>query len=240
MEYNWKKIVVILIVVLMGFFFAVGDSYWFQSSNGVWLSIGCSLIASAVVALLNVLLVDVKVDTELDKWGIDKIYNTRAEKNKDSDPKLNQLKYQLDGIAFGLKTFRASHSEEIENALKRGVNIRLITMAPESPFVPQREREENEAPGQIKNTILQLIDWAKILNSKGYSGKILIKGYNCMTLNFYWRMDGEIFFGPYWIGRSSQQTITYHLKENGKCFNVYAKYFEELWNNTAIMTNLVS
>ena len=191
------------------------------------------------VALLNILLIDAKINNELAFWGVDKIYSTRADKNKDSDPKLSSLKYQLDGIAFGLKSFRSSHSDDIENALRRGVNIRLITMNPKSKFVAQRESEENESQGQIVNTILQLVDWANNLNSKGYKGKIAVKGYNCMTLDFYWRMDGEIFFGPYWLGRSSQQTITYRVKEGGKAFDAYAKYFEELWLNNDVMINLV-
>ena len=191
------------------------------------------------VALLNILLIDAKINNELAFWGVDKIYSTRADKNKDSDPKLSSLKYQLDGIAFGLKSFRSSHSDDIENALRRGVNIRLITMNPKSKFVAQRESEENESQGQIVNTILQLVDWANNLNSKGYKGRIAVKGYNCMTLDFYWRMDGEIFFGPYWLGRSSQQTITYRVKEGGKAFDAYAKYFEELWLNNDVMINLV-
>lgn len=240
MEYNWKKISFALIVLIVGVTLALTDNYFIQSERSVWLSIGCSLIASAMFALLNVLIVDAKIDTRFTKWGLNRIYNTRAEKNKDSDPKLSKIKYQLDGVAFGLKTFRAGHSDEIENALKRGVNIRLLTMNPNSDFVAQREIEENESAGQIKNTIEQLIQWAQNLNAKGYKGKICIKGYNCMTLDFYWRMDGEIYIGPYWLGRPSQQTVTYRLAEGGKGFETYAKYFEELWNNEKVMVNLVT
>lgn len=239
MKYNWKKLSVTLIIVLVGVLLAFCDTYWIKSYNNVWLGIGCSLIASAMVSLLNVFLVDAKVNSSLADWGLNRIYKTRADKNKDSDPKLNQLKYKLDGIAFGLKSFRNNHSEEIENVLRRGVNIRLITMNPNSKFVAQRELEENESSGQIKNTIQQLIDWAKTLNAKGYDGKIEIKGYNCMTFDFYWRMDGEIFFGPYWINRSSQQTVTYRFKEGGWGFEIYSKYFEELWGNDKIMIKLV-
>lgn len=234
MQYNRMKIIVALLVILSGFLLAVGDSYWFQTGDRVWLSIGCSLIASAMVILLNTFLVDAKVDRSIDKWGLEKVYDTRAEKNKDSDPKLNLLKYRLDGIAFGLKTFRTGHRRDVEDALRRGVTVRLLTMNPNSKFVSQREKEENEPSGQIKNAIKQLVEWANTLNEKSYSGKIYVKGYDCMTLDFYWRMDGEIYIGPYWYGYPSQQTITYKFKEGGKGFEVYSKYFNDLWSDKSL------
>ena len=238
MKFNLKKVVVMLIVVIIGFFLAVGDTYWFPTDTHVWLSIGCSLLASAMVGLLNVFVVDAKIDNDLDKWALSKIYTTRADKNKDSDPKLKDLKYRLDGIAFGLKTFRTGHQAEIEDALRRGVMVRFITMSPSSKFVAQREKEEKEHAGQIKNTINQLVEWADNLNAKNYRGKIYVKGYDCMTLDFYWRMDGEIYMGPYWYGHSSQQTVTYKFEESGKGFEVYSKYFEELWNDEKLLENL--
>ena len=197
MQYNKMKIIVALLVILAGVLLAVGDSYWFKTEDRVCISIGCSLIASSMVILLNTFLVDAKIDRSIDKWGLEKIYDTRTDKNKDSYPKLNSIKYRLDGIAFGLKTFRTGHHDEIEAALQRGVMIRLITMNPKSQFVNQREKEEKEQSGQIRNTINQLVEWANDLNAKGYSGKIYVKGYDCMTLHFYWRMDGEIYMGPY-------------------------------------------
>lgn len=104
-------------------------------------------------------------------------------------------------------------------------------MNPESAFVSEREKEENESQGQIKNTITQLIEWAEKLNKKGKNGTIEIKGYNCMTLDFYWRVDNEVYIGPYWQGISSQQTITYKFEEGGLGFQQYTEYFENLWNN---------
>lgn len=52
-----------------------------------------------------------------------------------------------------------------------------------------------------------------------------------MTLDFYWRIDDQIYIGPYWLGTESQQTITYKFIKGGRGFEVYSDYFEELWNN---------
>ena len=111
-------------------------------------------------------------------------------------------------------------------------------MSPNSIFVSQREKEENETEGQIKNTINGLIEWAKDINAKvkktknsKKAGHIEIRGYDCMTLDFYWRMDNELYVGPYWYGMSSQQTITYKFDEGGEGFKDYTDYFEKIWRS---------
>ena len=71
----------------------------------------------------------------------------------------------------------------------------------------------------------------KKLNSKSNKGKITIKYYDCMTLDFYWRLDDQLYVGPYWFGTESQQTITYKFVKGGRGFDVYTEYFEELWEN---------
>ena len=111
----------------------------------------------------------------------------------------------------------------------------------ENPFLIQREKEENELEGQIRKSILDLVDWANKLNGKRYKGKIVIKGYKCMTLDFYWRVDDEIYIGPYWYGIGSQQTITYKFIAGKQGFEVYAEYFERLWENeenTVLLTKV--
>ena len=98
--------------------------------------------------------------------------------------------------------------------------------------------KENETEGQIKHTIEELVKWADDLNAKGYKGRILIKGYDTMTLDFYWRVDDEIYVGPYWYNVSSQQTITYKFEADGQGFDLYEEYFEKLWNDNVLTDTL--
>jgi len=234
-----KKIIASLLTTIAGGILVVGDTYgWIVTENHVWLGVGCSLLAAAASSFLTIFLVDQRQEKAVDMWGLDKAYTSRADKNKDSDPRLKDLRYRLDGVAFGLKTFRSVHSDEIKDALRRGVEIRLLTMSPSSPFVEQREKEEQEQPGQIRNTILQLVEWANSLNEQGFKGSITVKGYNCMTLDFYWRMDDDIYFGPYWYGKPSQQTVTYKLVKDGLGFELYEKYFESIWCNDTLTEQL--
>ena len=108
----------------------------------------------------------------------------------------------------------------------------------ENVFLKQREKEEGKQEGDIRNSINQLVEWADNLNNKNYRGKIVVKGYSSMTLDFYWRVDGEVYIGPYWYGIPSQQTITYKFTDNGKGFSVYTNYFEKLWNDSKLTKEL--
>lgn len=232
-KYNSKSIITGLIIFVLGILSVLLDIFMLKTEQNIWISIGCSLLASGIVILATALLVERKPIDHLEEWGLEKIYETRAEKNKDSDPKLDRAKKRVDCVAFGLKSFRTKHTKKVETLLSNGVNVRILTMNPtgDNAFLKQRELEENESEGQIKNSIEQLVKWADDLNSKNYKGNITIKGYKCMTLDFYWRVDDELYIGPYWYGVGSQQTITYKFKGDKKGFEVYSEYFENLWND---------
>lgn len=237
-KYDWKSIIAGLVVLLIGILMILLDMVYLHTAENLWISIGCSLIASAIVILFTAVFVERKRFNPLDEWGITRIFATRAEKNSDSDPQLEKTHYCVDAVAFGLKAFRSKQTKRIEQCLKRGVNIRILTMQPNSPFVKQRALEENETEDQIAHTIEDLVKWANQLNSQNYKGKIVIKGYNCMTLDFYWRLDDTLYIGPYCYGIPSQQTITYKFVAGGKGFSTYTDYFEDLWNDNNLSAPL--
>lgn len=232
-KYNLKAIITGLVIIIAGLIMILMDIFWIKTDNSIWISIGCSLLASGIVILAQELLLCEKRIDPLEGWGLERIYETRAEKSKESDPELDKAKQQLDAIAFGLKSFRSKHTKKVEKILRRGVNVRILTMNPQEDnlFLKQREYEEEETEGQIRNSIEQLVKWADNLNSRKYAGKIEIKGYKCMTLDFYWRVDNDIYVGPYWYHVGSQQTVTYKFHCGGKGFDLYKEYFEELWND---------
>lgn len=232
-KYNIKTVNTGLVIIIAGILIVLADIFWLKTKQNIWISIGCSLLASGIVILAQAILIDGKRENPLDEWGLEKIYETRAEKNKESDPELDKAKEQVDAIAFGLKSFRTKHTKRVEKILKKGVNVRILTMNPdkENIFLKQREIEEEETEGQIRNSIEQLVSWANTLNSRNYQGKIEVKGYKCMTLDFYWRVDDDIYIGPYWYHVGSQQTITYKFHKGRKGFDTYTEYFETLWND---------
>lgn len=228
---NLKSIIAALIILTVGIFVALMDVFVWRSTSSIILNIGCSFIASSLVGIVTVLLVDRQKVSPVEEWKLEKIYSTRAERNSEADPNIENARYCIDGIAFGLSTFRTMYGKKIEQCLKKGVQIRLLTMDPTGQFISVREEEEKTAPGGIRDTITEMVDWANRLNQNNSKGKIVIKAYNSMTLDYYWRVDDEIYIGPYWYGYKSSDTITYKFVAGGRGFQHYSDYFEALWEN---------
>lgn len=229
-----RLIISVLVAAIAGIILILLDVFTIKSEENLWISIGCSLIATAAFGIIQIFVLEDKQKSELEKWGVSKIYKLRSQKSEDSDPKISKIKSNLDVVSFGLKRFRETHRKDILKCLKNGTVIRILTMHPDSNFVSQREIEEESAEGHIQNSIRHLIEWANDLNKqveKSNGGYIEIRGYDCMTLDFYWRMDNELYYGPYWFKRDSQATITYKCESGGDCFNLYTQYFEDLWES---------
>ena len=162
----------------------------------------------------------------------EKEFKTRAEKNAESDIILEKHSIKkLDGIAFGLRSFRTNREKDLLECLKNGTTVRLLVMDPKSPFLVYKAYEEHVAPESMIKSIIDLTDWVKRLNNQSNNGKITLKYYNAMTLDFYWRVDDSLYVGPYWYGTESQQTITYKFISGGRGFTIYSDYFEKLWND---------
>ena len=168
----------------------------------------------------------------INEWGLDRVFKTRAEKNSESDPILESHNVKLlDGVAFGLSSFRSNREEDVLRCLQNGMKMRLLVMEPNSVFVKQREKEEDVHQDSISDSIKKLVEWANKMNCQSDNGKIQIKYYRAMTLDFYWRIDDRVYIGPYMYNIVSQQTITYKHLKGGKGFKLYTHYFEQLWNN---------
>lgn len=218
-------IILILISIVIGLDKKIGI---------ILISIGTSIVASSIVVYLSsaYLLKQNNIRELIEKWGINGIYRTRQEMNISCNEFLNENNDFLDIIAFGLRSFRDSKNEIIKNKVRKGMKIRIITIDPTSEFLKQREIDEKEVEGGIKNTIQQLIKWTNELKQEAKSeNQIRLKFYNTLPLDFYFRLDKVIYIGPYLYGITSQQTISYEYIRNSQGFEYYSNYFEKLWND---------
>ena len=169
---------------------------------------------------------------KLNEWGVSKIFKTRAEKNAESDPILESHSVKvLDGIAFGLRSFRSNREHDVLQCLQNGMKMRLLVMNPSTDYIKQRAKEENVSENSIQDSIISLVQWVNKLNQISKKGKIEVKYYSAMTLDFYWRIDNVVYIGPYMYNILSQQTITAKFSKGGKGFKLFTNYFEDLWNN---------
>lgn len=200
----------------------------------IYMGIGCSVIATAVVTVILLTLIpeNLEEENELKEWGINQIYEERGDIQITSNhfPKKN-----LDFIAFGLQHFRAANPDldTIVNRIKKGLVIRILTPNPNSIYVIEQQKIENNA--NIRNDIIELIKWVdkidKRVQKRGkVNGSIEIKLYDNPPMEFYCKADDLIYVGPYMPGVMSSRIITYKFQAGSKGGKFYSDNFDSIWS----------
>jgi hypothetical protein len=200
----------------------------------IFMSVGTSIIASSIVVYLSshYLFKQSRVKEIIETWKLTGVYRTRAEMNLTTNIYLKESKSQIDIIAFGLKGFRENQTTLIQEKIRNGLKLRILTVNPQSIFLSQRESDEGEVKGQIKNTIEQLSTWVEEIKLLApVSEYVELKYYDTLPLDFYFRVDNSLFLGPYMYGKSSQQTFSYEFEYGGIGFEYWSAYFEKLWSD---------
>lgn len=203
-----------------------------EKASTILISVGASLIASSIVAFLSSIYIQkyrrAKEISEI--WGILSVEEKRTIMNTRIDECTGNAKKHYDIMAFGLKSLRDGNAKGINDLLKRGASIRILSVDPECKALNDRDIQEKKTEGQTAYTIRQLIGWVEDLK-KTYPGQIEIKLAKHLPSEFYCRVDDSIFVGPYQYGKDSQQLITMEFKNPGKAFTYYEDYFDSLWKD---------
>lgn len=165
-------------------------------------------------------------------WGLHNIYETRQEMNIRCNELYDDLHSRLDICAFGLKSFRDAKNTIIRKKVKNGLKIRILSPNPKSPYIEQREKDEDVASGDIGKQITALRRWVnKLQKDAPEPHSVEHRYYNSLPLDFYWHQQNNIFIGPYMQNKGSQQTITYEFLAGGKGYDYYQTYFDDLWDD---------
>jgi len=231
---RWNTKTIMTITFLISVFLIV-TSIFIPTEYGDWkniqISVACSILASNFIMYLTseFMLRSKRRADLIDKWGVEAIYRTRAEMNVSTNIALSKCKDEIEIIAFGLKSFREVQTEEILRLIRRKVSIKILTLNPESKVLELLDKREGLITGSTKKSIEDLAVWCKELNAKINKSYIELKFYDCLPLDFYFRIDDHVYIGPYLKGVSSQQTISYEFT-TGEGYMYWAKYFNTQWD----------
>ena len=108
------------------------------------------------------------------------------------------------------------------------MQLRIITISPDNEYLSLKDIDENKVKGSTADSIEKLLEWSKQLK-KGSENNIEIRALNSLPTEVYFRLDNNIFVGPYQLNRESQQSITMKYSGDTKGFHYYKNYFDELW-----------
>lgn len=231
---NWVIGLLGIVLILIGILFAKRlGSKW----ETVAVSVGASLVASAVVSYLSSIYMFKRKRAKdiTDMLGLISISSNRSKMNVSVEEKLDMAKEHLDIIAFGLKSFRESKRSVISEKIAHGMSVRIITVNPDCELLKQRDIDEKKRIGSTADSIVQLCKWVAELREKGYNN-IEIKFCNTLPTEVYFRVDDYIYTGPYQLGKESQHTITMEFRGHGEGYKYYKEYFDTLWDDSSFCT----
>ncbi|WP_156158869.1 hypothetical protein [Methanosarcina siciliae] len=150
--------------------------------------------------------------------------------------RLEKMSKNLDVIGFGLSHFRRDYGKKFIELSGKG-KVRILLIDPEfhlnegKSISDLRDIEENQDIGSIRSQVKDFIrDYKKlkeILNSDNFEVRV----YNCLPSVNIFRIDNEMFIGPYLINRDSRRTVTVLVNSTGELFEQHMEHFEEIWNN---------
>jgi hypothetical protein len=169
------------------------------------------------------------------------------------DEALSGIQAQLDIFSLKLSRFRQNHRATLLSAAAR-TRIRIALLDPAFPLPADqvslasiREREEGATAGAIRRDVAE---WASVYAeyrravdngamTETPDHGLHIRLYNILpTVNLF-RVDANLFVGPYLLEVEDRHTPTFLIQSSGRgsatmgtnMYDAYQRHFEAVWNN---------
>jgi hypothetical protein len=206
----------------------------------VWPAIGTSLVATGAAGAVIYLYVsrteDIRGRLELlAKFGLVNAYERRAAQIRDEyDTRLASARRQVDILGFGLSDFRRDYLAQLP-AMAARARVRVLLADPVSAnhhesYCNERDREEGQTEGTIALEVNEFVNSYERLRNKPSKSRLEIRFYDSLPLVNIFRIDDEIFWGPYFAGRASGNTTTLLVRRGGIMFDQLSGHFDEVWD----------
>jgi hypothetical protein len=206
--------------------------------NTVTTAIGTSLIATGAAGVVIYLYV-ARTDRTRDaidmitSFGLAHIYERRAAQIRSEYAiRLDKARSNIDIIGFGLKDFRRDYMNQL-SALSARTKVRIVIINPRSPACSWRDREEKQREGTIREEVEDFLTQFTQLYSSRETPALSLRLYTCLPLVNIFRIDDEIFWGPYLVGQASGNTMTLRV-QRGILYDQLMEHFEDVWKNYSI------
>jgi hypothetical protein len=221
------------VVVLLGIVFLVAAPLHDVLGKGISEAIGGSLIAGGIagVTLFLYVLTTEGLKSRIEaftKAGLLKIFSGRSVLIREEYHTRLLKARHIDLIGFGLSAFREDYINDFVGWSHRAI-VRILVIDPEFPTrADQRDREENNPVGQIRNDVHAFETAVSKLSGLNREQFKVNRMRSIPAINMF-RIDDDVFWGPYLMQQQSRNTPTLLATRGGFLFDVLQKHFEALW-----------
>jgi hypothetical protein len=224
---NYYPIMVTNTVLLI-----VGVVLIFTTAPSPLSDLGISLAGSGIVGLFSLYVVKVREalreqKEQLREWGLRGIYANRSDKSV-YEAFLSKCREHLDIQAETLTRFYNDFKELLPVLDQRRVKIRLLMLDPESLQCKMRESEEGSTErralaDRIRDQTAQFLSLGLV--------NLEVRWYSCTPSVNYFRVDDHAFFGSYFVGIVSRNSLTFLGLVSSNVVRPYAEHFEKVWRD---------
>jgi hypothetical protein len=222
-----------MIILGYGLCFGRPDTWWFAA--------GSSMIAAGLCGWVVFVYVLISEDlgdklTILSKFGLIKAFEARQVRIKDEYvDRLVEARECIDVIGFGLNAFREDFLHEFPK-WKQRTGVRILLLDPEFPSIERswaslKDIEEKNPTGKIAGEVKKFVQDAGHLIGKQGKGQFSIRLYHCSPSINIFRIDDDLFWGPYLVGEQSRNSPTFLVRRGGILFGRFLEQFERIWSD---------
>ena len=167
--------------------------------------------------------------------GVEKVYENQGKLLADYASIVGQTKVRVDVFGATLISFLWNPDFEncTSNALRRGVNFRVLILDPTSDAVKSLLRQEQRTDESFARELKSSIERWQELESKVRSlqgGRMEIRTFDGVPSSFLMITDDRLFFAPYLHSVSIVAAPCFEVKARaGIIYQTYRDYFEKMW-----------
>jgi hypothetical protein len=205
--------------------------------------LGSSLVAAAVAGWVLFVWVLVNQDQArrieiLARLGLIDAFTARSTHIKEQyDQRLAGARQCIDIMGFGLRQLREDYNNEFAVWASRA-QVRILLIDPEAPDpafsnADQRDSEEGNAPGSIAADVQEFVQKTTAVRAANPT-RFQVRLYTALPSVNIFRVDDELFWGPYLVRTQSRNTPTFLVKRGGGLFDRLAGHFDELWSDPSL------
>lgn len=214
-----------------------------DSSNNLLQGVGISILAAGVTGIVlmgYVILTDTLRNriTVLESFGIHDYFDANTTPIQgEYAARFSRDSREIDILGLGLNSLRKDFGSNLRRWAETS-RVRILLIDPafpdhENSLAAQRDREELDARGTIKGEVEEWI--AQTANLRlNHPDRIQIRLYQCLPTVTLVRVDGELFWSPYLMHRSSNSTPTMLVTRGGLIYNVLADHFDHIWSDDTL------
>jgi hypothetical protein len=217
--------------------FIAGLSIFQASKTILWQGAGSSLVAAGVTGWVVFVYVLTTESTRerlnvVQRLGVVAGFTRRGPAIREEyRVRIDSARRQIDVLGFGLSSLREDFEGEFEDWKRRAV-VRILVLDPNYPapaftYAAQRDREEQNPQQSVANEVNHFIARTRPFIDERFQVRL----YQCLPAINVFRVDDELFWGPYLMGRASRNSPTLVVQSSGELFRMLTEHFNEIWEH---------